>query len=230
MKSLNDFYRSKEWLLFRLGCINDRLTPEGFTVCEHCGKPIVNSYDCIAHHTEELTERNYRDVEVSLNPKKIMLVHHVCHNQIHNKLGKIDKAVWLVYGPPLSGKSSYVDSVKEYGDLIIDMDSIWQMISGCDRYIKPLRLTDNVFEIKNVLLNQVKYRTGSWRNAYIVGGYPLKGERERLCKMLGAREVFINCSREECLIRLENCGDGRKGSEWKKYIDDWWSKYAPQVL
>lgn len=230
-RTLSDFYRSKEWVLFRLSVIHDRRR-EGLTICEYCGRPIVKEYDCIAHHTEYLTERNVNDSMVALNPQKIMLVHHACHNRIHNKLGNIHKEIYLVYGSPLSGKSTYVDSVRDAGDLIVDMDSIWEMISGCDRYIKPGRLKDNVFAVRDCLLDQVRTRRGGWHNAYVIGGYPLSSERERLCKSLGAKEIYVESTQEECMLRLENLSDTdvRKRSEWKSYINEWWSKYSPPPL
>ncbi len=226
-KGLSDFYRSREWALFRLGVINNRLSDDGMTICEHCGQPIVKNYDIIAHHIIELTERNVFDIEISLNPANIMLVHHVCHNKIHNKLGTIKREIYLVYGSPLSGKSSWVDSVKEPGDLIVDMDLIWMAVSGCNKYVKPDRLKNNVFAVRDLLIEQVRMGVGSWKNAYIVGGYPLQGERERVCKKLGAKEIYIECSREECLSRL--AADKERNNEWKKYIEEWWSKYAPRV-
>ena len=224
-KTLNDFYRDKDWLLFRLGVIEDRLV-DGLIICEHCGKPIIRQYDIIAHHITELNDRNYKDANVSLNPENIMLVHHVCHNKIHNKLGRVVKQVFVVWGSPFSGKSSYVDGVREHGDLIIDMDSIWQCVSGCDRYVKPSRLNDVVFGVRNTLIDMVKMRRGNWNNAYIIGGYPLIGERERLIKQLGAREIYIESSLEECLARLKACEDGRRlnASEYGRYISDWWEK------
>lgn len=229
-KTLNDFYRDKDWLLFRLGVIDERIVREGdhagLVICEHCGQPIIRQYDIIAHHIIELTERNYKDATISLNPENIMLVHHLCHNKIHNKLGSITKQVYVVWGSPFSGKSSYVESVREYGDLVIDMDSIWQCVSGCDRYIKPPRLTDIVFGVRNELIDMVRMRRGNWKNAYIIGGYPLIGERERLMKQLGAREIYIECSEIECLDRLASCNDNRSknATEYRKYISDWWEK------
>lgn len=226
---LNDFYRSKEWIAFRQVVIAERTNDEGDVICEHCGGVILRAYDIIAHHKIALTERNYRDANVALNPENIMLVHHVCHNQIHNKLGFTEKQVFLVWGSPFSGKSSWVDESKSFGDLVVDMDSIWQCVSGCDRYIKPSRLKDVVFGIHAELLAMVRMRRGSWNNAYVVGGYPLISERERLLRTLGAREVYIETDLEECLYRLEKCNDGRDRSEWKKYIEEWWDKYSPHL-
>ena len=225
MFTLENFYTTKEWLLFRLSVMNDRINEDGQIICAHCGKPIVHTYDCIAHHKIYLTETNVNDVMISLNPDNIDLVHHVCHNQIHNKLGYVYKQVYLVYGSPFSGKSTFVKENMNVGDLVVDIDSIWQCVSGCDRYIKPDRLRSNVFGIRDTLIDMIKYRTGKWNNAYIIGGYPLISERERLCKRLGAREIYIESSMEECMLRLDACTDDRDRKEWKGYIEQWWSTY-----
>lgn len=223
--SLTDFYNSREWAEFRKVVIAERLTEEGYTIDEYTGKPIVRAYDVILHHIEPLTEENINDVNISLNPENIMIVSHKSHNYIHNKLGYSYRQVYLVYGAPLSGKKTWVKDNMSDGDLIVDIDKIWECISGCDRYTKPNRLKSVVFRLRDTLLDAVKYRYGKWNNAYIVGGYPLQPERDRLSKDLGARQIFIECSQDECLKRLKECEDGR-GEEWKQYIDDWFDKYT----
>lgn len=230
MYTLDNFYTSKEWYKFRRVVIGERLTERGETICEYCNRPIVRAYDIILHHKEELTDDNVNDAMVSLNPDNIMLVHHVCHNYIHNKLGHRERSIYLVYGAPCSGKTSYVTDVKQPGDLIIDIDSVWQCVSGTDRYTKPQRLNAVVFGVRDYLLQCVKYRRGRWGCAYIIGGYPLISERERLCKELGAQEVFINTEREECINRLLQANDGRDVEQWIKFIDEWFDKYTPPLL
>lgn len=228
MYTLNTFYRSKAWekliKILRL----ERVNHEGELICAYCGKPIVKAYDCIAHHKIELTEENVNDADISLNPNNIILIHHKCHNIIHNKLQHSRRSVYIIYGSPLSGKTSYVNDIKSEGDLIIDLDSIWSCVSGCDRYVKPARLNSVVFGMRDYLLDCIKYRRGKWLNAYIIGGYPLISERERLAKELGAELIFIDTDKDECINRLMNCED-RDFKEWIKYIDDWWSKYTPPI-
>lgn len=229
--TLDNFYTSKTWAKFRRVVILERLTPEGETICELCGKPIVKSYDIILHHVEELTEDNVNNSMVSVNPDNIMLLHHKCHNIIHNKLGHRERTVYLVYGAPLSGKTSYVGKVRQPGDLIVDIDNIWECVSGCERFIKPNRLNAVVFGMRDYLLDCVRYRRGRWECAYIIGGYPLQSERERLCKELGAREIFINTPKDECMSRLFKLSDedARACENWRNYINDWFEKYIPPL-
>ena len=222
--SLYNFYRSREWENLLKVIKLQRADAHGNIICEHCGKPIVRAYDCIGHHITELTEENYTDYNISLNPVNIKLVHHKCHNIIHNKLYSNNRQVFLVYGSPLAGKSSYVAEAMNEGDLIIDIDNIWQCVSGCDRYIKPNRLKSVVFSVRDNLLESVKYRRGKWINVYVIGGYPYKAERDRLIDTLGAREVFIDTPYEECIKRLQSCED-RDVKLWEQYISDWWLQY-----
>ena len=227
---LADFYRSKEYEQFRAIVIGERLERDGDIICDHCGQPIDQKYDCITHHLVELTETNYRDPAVSLNPELIALVHHKCHNAIHEKTGYKQPKVYIIWGAPLSGKSSYVESVAKYGDLILDMDKLWQAVSGRAEYEKPNRIKENVFGLRDELLRQVAQRRGYWKTAYVIGGYPLPAERERLAVRLSAECIHIDTSKEECMARLARSSDGRNKSEWEKYISDWFATFERFTL
>lgn len=227
MYDLSNFYQSKEWRRLMSTLKIGRANEDGEIICDYCGKPITRAYDIIGHHKTELTDENCNDYNISLNPDNVALVHHRCHNYIHNKFGYKERQIFLIYGAPLSGKTSYVRESMNSGDLIIDMDNIWQCISGCDRYVKPNNLKSVAFKIRNELIECARYRNGKWRNVYIIGGYPIQSDRERLCKELGAREIYIECDKEECLRRLEASND-RDKDEWKKYIEGWFNIYTPR--
>lgn len=222
--TLDNFYQSKEWENFRRIVIAERTREDGFVYDEVTGKPILKRYDMILHHKEFLTEDNVNDVNISLNPDNIMIVSHKTHNKIHDKLGYRRKEIYIVYGSPLSGKTTFVKENMSEGDLLIDMDNIWECISGQKRYIKPPRLNAIAFMIRDNLIDAVKHRLGQWNCCYICGGFPLISERERLSKELGARMIYIESTKEECLARLEN--SDRDKAEWKKYIDTWWNRYG----
>ena len=228
-EGLSAFYRSAQWVKLLQVIKLERQNDQGEIICAHCGQPITRAYDIIGHHVIELNETNVCDADISLNPDNIVFVHHRCHNRIHNKLryGEDVRQVYLVYGSPMSGKTTFVKDSMNAGDLVVDIDSIWQCISGCDRYVKPGRLNSCAFIIRDTLVDIIKHRTGKWLNAYIIGGYPLISERERMCRELGAREIFINTSQAECLHRLNNLSDGRDVEQWTSFIDEWWRRYTP---
>lgn len=233
MFTLYTFYRSREWEGLLKVIKQERVNADGYLICEQCGRPMLRAYDVIGHHKVELTEQNVNDRMISLNPDNIALVHHACHNRIHDKLAKLTRArqVFLVYGAPLSGKTTWVRDNKGDDDYVVDMDNIWQCITGGRRYYKPNRLKAIAFKIRDAELDAVKYRLGKWAQCYVVGGYPLQGERERLAQELGAREIFIDASKEECLKRLEGLpdDDGRNKEEWQGYIEEWFRRYIPPV-
>lgn len=225
METLATFYKSKKWEKLLKVLKMERVNENGELICFHCGKPITKAYDAIGHHLIFLTEENVNDANISLNPELVQFCHHLCHSRIHEKFGYTKREIFLVYGSPLSGKTTWIKENMVEGDLLIDIDNIWECVSGCPRYVKPNRVKSVVFRIRDDLLDMVKCRYGRWNNAYICGGYPLISERERLSKELGAREIFIDTPKEECLMRLEQCTD-RDKAEWRNYIEEWWKRYG----
>ena len=218
--TLDTFYKSKQWYGLVQQLKFERLNEQGQLICAHCGRPITKKYDCIGHHTIELTNDNVNDYSISLNPELIELIHFRCHNIEHQRFEGFSQNVYLVYGSPCSGKSTWVNDVANPDDLIVDIDSIWECISSSDKYHKPARLKSNVFGVRDCLLDQVRTRTGMWRNAYIIGGYPLRSDRDRLCDLLRATPIFIDEPKEICLSRTKN-------EEWKEFIEDWFDSYIP---
>ena len=192
MFNLDTFYKTPEWEKLIAVLKIERVDDDGQLICWHCGKPITKAYDAIGHHTIFLTEENVNDAAISLNPDLIQFVHHRCHNLIHNKFGYKRKEIFLVYGPPLSGKHEWVADNLTDGELVINIDDIWMALSGLPRYQKPGRLNAIVFQLHRDLMDAARIRLGKWNTAYIVGGYPLISERERICKEYGAREIFIS--------------------------------------
>ncbi|WAA10320.1 HNH endonuclease [Fervidibacillus albus] len=220
---LKSFYKSDEWTSLRLSLINERGNR-----CERCGKIIAKSRDIIGHHKIELTPENVHDHNISLNPNNIELVCFDCHNKIHRRFGYSGKKeVFLVYGPPMSGKTTFVRQNMERGDLVVDMDQLYSAVSMLPYYDKPDNLFSNVIGIHNLLLDNIKTRYGRWHNAWVIGGYADKYKRERLANELGAELIFMECEKEECLRRLELDEERRyRKDEWAKYIEKWFETFT----
>ena len=222
--TLAAFYTSREWTEFRQVIIAQRMRADGFVYDEVTGKPIVKAYDIILHHKIPLTLENVNDATISLNPENIQIVSFRTHNEIHQRFGVWTRHIYLVYGCPLAGKKTYVQERAGLHDLIIDIDRIYAAISNNPLFVKSNRLYDNMKAVQDALLECVKYKRGKWINAFIIGGYPYKGERERICAEYGAEGIFIDCTKEIALERLATAQDGRDIGEWTKYINTYFDR------
>lgn len=224
-ESLPQFYCSKEWREFRAALIHERTSPKtGMLYDEYSGEELIKSHDIVLHHTTPLTMQNVNDYAISLNPKKIMVVSHRSHNELHKRYGYCtQRKVYLVTGAPCSGKTSFVINNKGNADLIVDMDSIWECISG-DRYRKPNALKTNAFALRDCLLDMVRTRAGKWERAWVIATLPRKGERDRQLQSLGAEHILIDTDRDTCLQRLDKDSDRRAvKKEWAAYIDKYFA-------
>lgn len=233
--SLAQFYTSSEWRKFRQIVIAARINPkDGILYDEYSGKPILKSYDIILHHKIELTMQNVNDRSISLNPDNIMIVSMKSHNEIHNRWGGRVKTwqrkVYYVYGAPCSGKSTFVRENMQRGDLICDIDRLWQAMSGQPAYIKPNELKPIVFNVRNTILDGIKTRAGNWQTAWVIEGGALIGDRMRRIDALGAESIFIDTPKDKCLERLAS-DDNRRAvqAQWVEYIERWFADYQPDV-
>jgi hypothetical protein len=221
--SLSDFYTSKEWRSLRKNIISKRLAKHGEIICEYCNKPILESYDIIGHHCNTyLTEQNVKDYSISLNEDNVQLVHHLCHNKIHEKFKMPIKKVFLVFGAPSAGKISYIESIAEVDDLIIDIDRIYNAINTN----RSKKVFDIVMNIYNEMLDTVTARKGRWRNSYITCS--TLHNVERIQRMTGAELVYVDTPLEECLERgqdkIKMFGQPYEETIFK-FFEDWNNTY-----
>lgn len=227
--SLPQFYTSTEWRTFRAALIAERLERDGSIIDEYSGKPILQSYDIVLHHIKPLTMANVNNYSVSLNPANIMVVSQKSHNELHARFGYCtERKVYLVWGSPCSGKTTFINGIKGNSDLIVDMDNIWLCITGGEKYHKPNALKANAFMIRDCLYDQVKTRAGKWERAFVIAGCASGSERERLITSLGAEPIHIDTDKETCLERnIERFKDSPiNAALWTSYINDWWEAYS----
>ena len=227
-QSLAQFYQSQEWRDFRALLIAQRTQEDGYVYDELNGQPLLRAFDIVAHHKTQLTMQNVNDYNISLNPDNIMLVSQKSHNEIHARFGYMSqRKVYYVWGAPCSGKTTYVNAIKGNSDLIVDIDNIWQCVTGGKRYEKPDALKANVFAIRDLLIDQIRTRAGKWERAYVIEGGALKGERTRRIAFLGAEDIYIDTDKQTCLNRLisdETRTEDQK-KEWTAYIERWFNDF-----
>ena len=214
------FYKSEEWRAFRRYLIQLR-----GTVCPICHRDFMaDTSKLVGHHKEELTPETVHDASVALNPDNVDIICIYCHNSEHKRFGKGVHHVYIVYGAPCSGKSTLVRQLMHRGDIVVDMDLLFRAISGCSLYDKPDQLKSDVFAMRSLLLDRIRRRAGKWGDAYVVGGYPFKLEREELAAKLGAELIFCDETIDRC--KANAAADlGIHAKEWGGYIDRWFDDF-----
>lgn len=196
-KEINEFYHSKQWrdLSYILRLKSGK--------CQRCGR-ITDVRHLHAHHKLLLTPTNIGDTSVSLNPKNIEILCTTCHDEEHNRFGHSEHHVYIVYGAPCSGKTTYaLEQMRPY-DIIVDLDMIYEMLTGKEGHAHPDGLRFIAYKIRDTLYDIIRTRYGRFDNAYIIAGLPYKGEREALAKRLQGELVYIDTSEAECIKRSKN--------------------------
>jgi 5-methylcytosine-specific restriction endonuclease McrA len=234
------FYKSDDWATCKAQVLNERIRSDGIIICEHCGQPIIKGFNpnannnagaIVFHHKIYLNNYNVNDASVSINPENIAILHWNCHNEIHGRFtgGIPEKKVYLITGAPCSGKTSFVRERIQPNDLILDIDDLWQTISGQPRYTKPNSLKTLVFAVREELKGLIGRGAGTWRNAFIVEALPVKMDRQREIERYKAHNVEIitmAATQEVCLQRLYANANGRDIKQYESYIKEYFERYS----
>jgi predicted kinase len=241
--STAQFYKSVDWANCKAQVLLDRQRADGTVFCEFCGQPILkgfnpqarnNSGAIVFHHKTFLNNQNVNDASVAINPLNIALLHWNCHNEIHRRFGfggggLPEKKVYLITGAPCSGKTTFARERLEPNDLILDIDDIWQTISGQPRYTKPNSVKSLVFAVRDEIRDLIGRGAGSWRNAFIIESLPSKHDRERAADKYKAHNVEVvtmDATAEECLQRLRENPNGRDVQAYEGYINEYFERYS----
>lgn len=236
--TLASFYASDAWADCKAQTLQERLRG-GAVYCEHCGKVILRDFKprernnagaMVFHHKRPLlTIADANNAAISINPQNIAILHWQCHNIVHSRFSgqntKPEQKVYLITGGPCSGKTTFARERMQAGDVLIDIDDIWQQISGQERYIKPDSLKPIVFAARDAQEDKVRTRAGTWRNAFIIKSLPLPMDRRREAEKFGAEVITLETPKEECIARLHQNPNGRNIVDYEKYIKDYFAMY-----
>jgi len=127
----------------------------------------------------------------------------------------------FVCGPPGSGKTTYVAERAKRGDLIIDLDDLWEALTGLGRFDESEILLPYIHEARNAVLK----RWGAYRNCdiWFIHCAAWRDKRRAARRMFDADVVILEVSPNECVRRSEG-----RGSDRVKLFDmatAWWREY-----
>lgn len=141
-----------------------------------------------------------------------------------------DHRVTLVCGPPGSGKSTYVQSQRRTGDLVLDLDVVMSALCGEDLYQAPIELLPFALHARDAVLDRLR-RQHDLRHAWIITGGATVEERNRMIWALDASTIVLAVPADVCISRI-NADLRRPPTERAKQIaavQDWWRRYQPHT-
>lgn len=210
------FYNSSAWKRCREAYFNSQ-----FGLCELCERPGEE-----VHHKTFLTPENITDPDITLNWDNLQLLCKTCHNAEHEKAYEMYRKknrknlttnndlcfddsgnlvrkenVFIVWGAPSSGKTSYVQENKEKYDIVVDLDFIISALSLGQRRNEdafPFAL-----DVKELLIGMIEERKHFFEHAWIIGCLPKRKEREKLARKVNGKLIHIDTDENECIKRAK---------------------------
>jgi predicted kinase len=134
--------------------------------------------------------------------------------------------IWIITGPPCSGKSTYINENAKNDDVIIDMDKI--ALAFCTADTKPFEYDDMIRKIaRSARQAAVKEAIGRmqgerYRNLFIIHTDPNSDQRMSY-RAANARFVELDPGKEICLERLKKRPEQNQQIA-KSVIDDFYAR------
>lgn len=112
--------------------------------------------------------------------------------------------VYLIYGSPCSGKSTYIKNHMTDNDIVCDVDLIYEAIGNRTAHDADLYVHEVALQLKEKLLDIIKDRQGGWKDAYVVSIANTDELLEKDVKRINSDKViFIDTPEEVCLERAK---------------------------
>lgn len=127
--------------------------------------------------------------------------------------------VYLIYGSPCSGKSTYIKKHMTNKDIVCDVDLIYDAISNHNSHDADLYIHDTAIQVTNQLMDIIKNRQGMWNDAYVVSTANTREQLKIDKEKVNADEcIFIDTPIETCLERIKD-----RPPYFKYLILEWFS-------
>ena len=133
--------------------------------------------------------------------------------------------IYLIWGPPGAGKTTYAQTYMSPGDILIDFDLLFQALAGVPIHEREYILFDRVEDCRQFLINTIE-RYPEVRSTWVTMCAPKKEDREPFVKM-GARLRLVQESASVCIGRCRERGEN--WHRWEKAIRKWFEDYEPEV-
>lgn len=130
--------------------------------------------------------------------------------------------VYLIYGAPLSGKSTYVKQRLKYNDVVFDYDDIMRTITGLPYQTNNKRVQPIVLGLRDLIIEHIKVNQVI-ENVYIITTFIGK-QLEQSLNGLDVKKIRMETTFMECIERLQSSDRDNK-DDVRFTIVDWFNKH-----
>lgn len=231
-------YRSKAWKQTR-----EYIFKKYDGICQKCGAPGEE-----VHHKIFLRPSNIDDPEIVYGEDNLILLCKDCHFKEHEKTNPgfnnskpkrvvengcyfndegelVSQEVYIVYGAPASGKTTYVKQHMQDGDLVVDLDYIKYALTFRGKGELGDNLMPIAFDVRDMLYEKIEARDVDAKNIWIIASLPRKEERHRLATRLNAKLIHCHATVHECIDRAMNDIERVDKELQIKIIDKYFANY-----
>lgn len=137
----------------------------------------------------------------------------------------------IVIGPPGSGKTTYVKERIKRGEIVVDLDKIYEALTFLPHHDKPQELLGLMLESRGAILGQIAMMGERRPRLWIIASAPKRSDREIYRKMFGKIQVIaLEISPEKCMSRISSDPTRALAQRgFARIVSDWWSDYEPEA-
>ncbi len=245
------FYRSQAWQRARGAYIDEREAVDG-GLCELCEEVPGTE----VHHKIFLRPENIHDENITLNPENFKLLCFECHQREHEAARRLAQLaakqrdskkgvllngsyyyddegniqpfrVYVVWGAPGSGKTTYVRKHMQSGDIVVDLDLIGRALSMTDKTDVPRNVERIAYDIRDYLYTRIAQRDIDAKRVWVVAGLPKRKQRQQIATDLNAELIYIDSKFVECYSHILHDDERKDKALQLAIIEKWFRDYEP---
>lgn len=131
-----------------------------------------------------------------------------------------------VFGPPGSGKTTYVQEHKRENAPVWDWDRVHHALTGATLYHTNPALVPLLSAMRNAYLDSFLTAT-QIAEAWYISSDPSRAEHDRIKRKYQAHVIVLEVDTQTCLDRIKRAGDRVSSEEeYREAVSRWWVEYG----
>ena len=112
--------------------------------------------------------------------------------------------VYIIYGSPCSGKSTYIKQHLKDGDIVCDADRLYSALCFNEEHQTELYAQEVAAKLYEALVEIIRERKGHWNNAYVVSLANTTDKLNKAMEEVNADEaIYIDTPIDVCMERAK---------------------------